>query len=252
MFHLKKLVAALVLPPTSLILLAFAGLWLARRHPKSGHTMAVLSLAALLALSLPPVADVLNRGLEPASPISEGGLKRAQAIVVLGGGTYYGAPEYGGDTVGVATLERARYAAYLQKRSHLPILVTGGSPYGGRAEGESMKEALERDFGARVTWVESTSNDTAENAVRSAAILKAAHVSRIALISHAWHLKRAAELFRRQGLEVIPAPTRFLTHAPSRLARVLPSAGALAQSAEALHEWLGILVGRLAARMRPV
>ena len=242
MFYLKKALSALVLPPFGPVLLALAGLWLARRHPRTGRSVAVLALLALLALSLPPVADALMYGLEPASPISAAQLGRAQAIVVLGGGTYYGAPEYGGDTVGGATLERLRYAAFLQRRSHLPILASGGSPYGGRTEGDAMKEALERDFGARVRWVENASRDTTENAARSAAMLRAAGVSRIALVSHAWHLKRAAELFQRRGLEVIPAPTRFATPSPSYFERALPSAGALAQSSEALHEWLGILV----------
>ena len=317
MFYLKKLLSALVLPPFGLILLGFFGLWLARRHPRTGRSIAALALLALTALSLPPVADALMHSLETypalsaswgqsassdhkisdASPSSDhkpsntptltanvtkssdpksSGPKsfsdakpssdqrpsapapadpkrspnlRPQAIVILGGGNYPAAPEYGGDTVSHYTLERVRYGVHLQRRSGLPILVTGGAPFGGRPEGETMKEAIERDFHGQVKWVEAASRDTAENAAMSAAMLKAAGITRIALVSHGWHLPRAVELFEHQGLEVLPAPTSFATHAPSLFAQALPSASALEKSYMALHEWLGILVQRMTMKM---
>ncbi len=245
MFYLKKLLSSLVLPPFGLILFAFSGLWLARRHPRLGRSIAALGLLGLAALSLPLVAESLMDSLESRPPISAKDLARAQAIVILGGGNYAMAPEYGEDTVNRWTLERVRYGAQLQKRSGLPILVSGGAPFGGRPEGETMKEAIERDFHGRVQWVEGASRDTAENAAYSASVLKAAGVKRIALVSHAWHLPRALELFERQGLEVLAAPTAYSTPGPSLFARALPSAFALNQSSMALHEWLGVLVQRV-------
>lgn len=245
MFYLKKLLSALVLPPFSLILLALLGLWLSRKHARTGRALAAVALLALVALSLPPVADGLMRSLERQPPISAQKLARAQAIVVLGGGIYPAAPEYGGDTVSEASLARVRYGAYLQKRAGLPILVTGGAPFGGRPEGEVMKETIEREFHGQVKWVEGRSRDTGENAVYSAAMLKAAGISRIALVSDGWHLTRAIELFQRQGLEVLAAPTGFTGDSPSLFAQALPSANALHDSNIALHEWLGIFVQRL-------
>ena len=93
--------------------------------------------------------------------------------------------------------------------------------------------------------MEGESRDTAENAVFSAAMLKKDGVSRIALVSHGWHLARAVELFQLQGMDVIPAPTGFTTPAPTLFPQFLPSAEALANSSLALHEWLGILVQRI-------
>ncbi len=247
MYLAKKLLSALVLPPAGLLLLALFGLWLARRHARAGRGIALFAVVALLALSLPPVADALVRSLEDHRPISAQDLARAQAIVVLGGGNYHDAPEYGGDTVSRYTLERTRYGAWLQKKSGLPILVTGGAPFGGRPEGETMKEAIERDFGGRVRWAENASRDTAENAVYSARLLRDAGIARIALVSQAWHLPRAVALFEAQGLQVIAAPIGFATRPPSVFVQALPSAGALNNSTLALHEWLGRLVNRLAA-----
>lgn len=247
MFLIKKLLSALVLPPTGLLLAALFGLWLARRHPRAGRGVALLAVGALLALSLPPVADALVRSLEDHRPIAAADLARAQAIIVLGGGNYHAAPEYGGDTVSRYTLERIRYGAYLQRRSGLPILVTGGAPFGGRPEGEAMKEAIERDFGGRVKWAENASRDTAENAAYSARLLQGAGITRIALVSQAWHLPRAVALFEAQGLEVFAAPTGFATQPPSIFAQALPSVRALNNSELALHEALGRLVNRFSA-----
>lgn len=247
MFLLKKLLVALILPPTGPILLALFGLWLtrmeSRRWRHGGLWLAILSLAGLLVLSLPIVGKALMVPLEPYPAITPAQLQRVQAIVILGGGTYSQAPEYGGDTVGSATLERLRYGARLARESHLPLLVSGGSPGGGRAEGESMREALERDFGAKASWVEAASRDTAENASLSAPLLKTAGITRIALVSHASHLPRAVSLFEKQGLEVTPAPMAFSTGSPSLAGSLLP--GGLGASREALHEYLGQLYNRI-------
>lgn len=247
MFLAKKLISALVLPPAGLLLLALFGLWLARRHPRSGRGLAAFAVLALLALSMPPVADGLSGSHEFHAPIADADLATAEAIVVLGGGNYRDAPEYGGDTVAGGTLERVRYGLHLHRRSGLPILVTGGAPMGGRPEGETMKEVMERDFGATVKWTETESRDTAENAVYSARILKAAGVGRIALVSHAFHLPRAIPLFEAQGLAVVAAPMGFRKRPPSGPAGLLPSVVALGQSSDALREWLGRFVARLTA-----
>lgn len=248
MFLLKKLLAALVLPPTGPILLALVGLWLtssARRGWRhAGMALVMFSLLGLAALSLPIVGDSLLASLESSPPISRGDLGRAEAIVILGGGSYHGAPEYGGGTVGEATLERLRYGARLARQSALPLLVTGGSPFGGRPEAEAMREALETDFGVKVRWLETASRDTAENARLSASMLKASGVSRIALVSHGWHLPRAVALFEREGLAVIAAPTRFSTGSASLIESLLPGDG-LRRSRQALHEYLGRLADQL-------
>ena len=255
MFQLKTILAALILPPAGPILLALFGLWLMRarsqveRYPRSrrwqgaGLWLATLSLLGLLLLSLPVVGNALMAPLEPNPPITAAQLQRAQAIVILGGGSYHAAPEYGGDTVGFITLERLRYGARLARASRLPLLVAGGAPSGGRPEAEAMREALENDFGVKVRWVEAVSRDTAENASLSAPLLKAAGVTRVALVSHGWHLPRAAALFEKQGFAVTPAPTAFSTEVPSQFKNFLPVG--MTRSRIALNEYLGQLYNRL-------
>ncbi|HLA36586.1 MAG TPA: YdcF family protein [Rhodocyclaceae bacterium] len=253
MFLVKKLLTALILPPTSLIFIALCGLGLmqckSRRWRDGGALLTLISLLGLLTLSLPIVGNALLAQHEIHPVVGPQALERAQAIVVLGGGSYFAAPEYGGDTVNRTTLERLRYAAQLARRSQLPLLVTGGAPYGGRSEAESMQETLEREFAVPVRWVENAARDTEENAAYSAARLKAAGIERIVLVSHGWHLRRATPLFVRQGLQVAPAPTGFSTLPPLGLAQCLPSASGLSASQTAIQEHLGLWYYRLKGKV---
>ena len=242
-FVLKKVLAAVLLPPTSCVLLGLLGLWLARWHRRTGLTLAGLSLLSVLLLAWPPVSDALVRSSERAYPaITPEQLARAQAIVVLGGGGYTMASDAGQDVLGPGARERARYAAQLQRQTGLPILATGASPAGMRPEAQVMKDVIEREFRGRVRWVEPGAVDTEGNAALSAPLLRAAGVQRIALVTHGWHQRRAVALFARQGLEVLPAPMGLRPPRPRKLSYLLPRASALADSSLALHEWLGALV----------
>jgi len=241
-FLLKKILSALILPPTSLILLGLLGIYLSRKHPKFGRALAVLSLTTLLILSLPITGNALLRSLETAPSITEAQLKGIQAIVILGGGKNNNAPEYGGiDTVSKWTLERLRYGAQLQQETVKPILVTGGAPYGGRPEADAMAEILKQSFHAKTVWVEDKSNDTTENAAYSAKILKQHGITNIALVSQAWHLPRAKTLFEKQGLTVTLAGTGYTTGENQTISQWLPDASALVKSSISIKEYLGAL-----------
>lgn len=241
-FLLKKIVIALILPPSSLLLLGLAGIWIGLKHPKTGRALTTLSLTTLLIFSLPVTGNALLKSLEKQLSISSTQIKEVQAIVILSGGINSNASEYANkDTVNRATLERLRYGARMQQETGLPILVTGGAPFGGTPEADPMAATLKDDFHANVIWIENHSKDTAENAEYSATILKQHGVYRIALISQAWHLPRAVSLFQKQGLTVYPAPTAY-TNDVHKALKWLPNASALENSAIALKEYLGIFV----------
>ncbi len=245
MFLLKKILSSLVLPPTGPLLLAFLGLWLARFRPRTGRWLIAFGTGMLLLLSLPWCSGLLLQSLEDTTPISAASLAQAQAIVILGGGTYHEAPEYGGDTVSSLGLERLRYGARLARASGLPVAAVGGIIASERPEGEMMREALATDFGVTIRWVEIESRDTAENAAKLAPILTQAGIARIVLVTHSWHMRRARTLFEHHGLQVLPAPTGFATTTHASIYNWLPGASALYGSQIALHEWLGLLVDRL-------
>lgn len=238
-------IAAFLLPPLSLILLMTAGLLLLKRRPRLGKALLAAGLVLLYALSTPLVAGSLIRLLQVAPLPANANLSGVGAIVVLGAGRYEDAPEYGGDTANALALERLRYAATLQRRTGLPLLVTGGAPDGGMPEGRFMQEILEKEFGVPVRWMEDASDNTRENAINSARILAREHIRRILLVTHAWHMPRAEAAFERAGLQVIPAGTHFAGSRPPGLMSFVPDAGALRVSAYALHEAIGLVWYRL-------
>jgi uncharacterized SAM-binding protein YcdF (DUF218 family) len=233
-------IAALLVPPGSLLALAAAGaLLILMRRPQLGRTLVIFSFIALYALSTSYVAKGLLTSLEPAprDPVAD---RTGQAIVVLGGGTYHNAPEYGGDTVSTPTLARLRYAAHLHRALKKPILVSSGTPHGKTPEAETMKAALARDFQVPVQWTEAASNNTLENARASQRLLAGAGIRRVYLVTDAWHMPRARLAFERAGLDVIEAPTGFATRYELTVLDFLPDARALLRSREYFHEVIGL------------
>jgi uncharacterized SAM-binding protein YcdF (DUF218 family) len=240
--NLTQLASVALLPPFSLLLLLACGLLILRRRPRLGRSLILLATGTLYLLSTSWVAGMLQNSLEISAPINLAQLKTADAIVVLAGGSYYDAAEYGGDTPNATSLERLRYAVRLHRTSGLPILVTGGKPSGGSlAEGHVLRQVLEDEYGIAPRWVEDAARTTWENARLSAPLLRQAGVQRIVLVTHAWHLRRALPLFESQGFDVIPAGTRFAGSGIDSVFDVLPAANGLRDSTFALHEWLGIL-----------
>ena len=243
-WELTNITAHLVLPPGVFILLGLAGLAFVRSHVRFGTAVTLVSLLALLVLSLPVVSGSLLRSLE--APYADPARDRSGgAIVVLGGGSYFDAPEYDGDTVGIYSLERVRYAAHLQRRTGKPILVSSGNPMGGRtSEGDQMKNAL-REFGASAKWVEGESKNTYENAKLTRETLRKAGIQSIYLVTHAWHMPRARMAFERAGLHVIPAPMGHRTRLRWMVLDFIPSASAFYDSYIFFKEVVGSVWYRL-------
>ena len=138
-------VAAWLLPPLFPLLLVLAGLYAVRARPRTGRALIAGGAVLMLLLSIPVVGSLLVATLE--APFADPLQQPADAIVVLGGGSYADAPEYGGDTVSGASLERLRYAAALHKSSNKPILVSGGNPrHRATAEAAQMRAVLETEW----------------------------------------------------------------------------------------------------------
>ncbi|MES2408332.1 MAG: YdcF family protein [Pseudomonadota bacterium] len=240
-----NLISAVLLPPLNFILLGFAGFILLRRQPTLARTLILMSLAFLAILSMPAVGNRLLGQLEPYPALNPAHLPQADAIVILGAGTYFDAPEYGGDTVDSMELERLRYGARLARKTGLPILVTGGRPTGGKAQAVMMKAVLEQDFHVPVRWEETHSNTTWENARNSYALLAPTKVRRILLVTHAWHLPRAVYSFEKAGFSVIPVGTGFTSSQKIRVMDFVPQPRGLLDSYFATHEAIGLIWYRL-------
>lgn len=241
---------SLLLPPGNLFLVIAIGLLLWWRWPRTGKTIAGVGLALLALLSTTGAAGWFVVPLEArttalVAPERAG----AQAIVVLAAGQLEDAPEYGNRAIpDYVALARLRYAAHLHRKTGLPVLVSGGN--GGEidpltkereyAKADAMAVALREDFGVPVKWIETNSRDTAENAAFSATLLRADGVKRILLVTDAMHMPRSHDVFARNGLEVVDAPTMFFRGQALGAGAWMPSAEGMRRSWYAIYEWIGI------------
>jgi uncharacterized SAM-binding protein YcdF (DUF218 family) len=236
-----------LLPPGILVLLLLLGVLLGRRGV--GRLLVLLSALALYLLSVPQTNAWLAAGLE-TNPSNDADAIRAadaQAILVFLAGRTWRAPELDGDDgLSALSLQRLHHAVYLQRRTGLPLAVSGGATRAGRDEGLAVlaNRALEDVYGVRPLIIEATSRNTRENALESAQLLARADIQRVALVTSAWHMPRARYSAEQAGLTVIPAGTGFESSSgsgPVELADWTPSANALATSRNLLHEYLGLL-----------
>lgn len=236
-------IAAFLLPPLSLLCLLALGIFLLYRRPGLARALLLTVFGLLWIASTPYVAEGALHLLEAQTAPLDIARQHADAIVILGGGTYFHAPEYAGqDTISDATLVRLRYGAELQRKTGKPILVTGGHPLGNSlSEAQQMRISLEQDFGVPVRWTEDASANTFENARYSFHILQQAGIHKIYLVTHAWHMPRAAAVFRRAGFDVVEAPTAFTTRYRTDLLAFLPSTESLRDSKIFIHEIIGLL-----------
>jgi uncharacterized SAM-binding protein YcdF (DUF218 family) len=245
--EIANVIAGLVLPPGGLILLVLGGLALVWRRPVLGVGVACVATLALYALATPFLAtrllySIQSPYVDPAQDAT------GQAIVVLGGGLYPRAVEYGADTVSRRSLERVRYAARLHERTGKPILVAGGNPSRADSTEAEQMAAVLREFGVAARWLENASANTMENARHTRRTLEQAGISRIYLVTHAWHMPRARIAFEEAGFQVIPAATAYITPLEVKPAYLVPDVGALELSSIFFREIGGMAWYRLKSR----
>ena len=240
---LGALATAVVVPPRNLLPRGLAGLALSWRWPRFGRLLMAVSLLGLFVFSLPVTSRALIAALEwhlPQAPPEQ----PPAAIVVLSGDAGYGT-DVGlelGTGLGPLTFERMRAGALMQRRTGLPLLVTGGElERGVEPIATQMARGLHDEFGVTVRWIEPVSEDTWQNAQFSAAMLHAAGINSVYLVSDAWHLRRGAMAFARFGIATTPAPLRYDRPPRFNFDEFMPHASAVLNSYFALHEWIGIV-----------
>jgi uncharacterized SAM-binding protein YcdF (DUF218 family) len=235
----------LLVPPVNLTVLAFLCVLLGGRR---GRGAAAVLLLLVLVLGMPAVAQRLLISLEPAHPVDIN--VTPQAIVILSAELAWDAGPPLRPEAGLLTLQRLAAGAELARRTHLPVLVTGGLVEGDDSVlarqvgpvslGAVMATTLQQQFGVAARWTETQSRTTWENAAFSAQILRAAGVGVVYVVTDAWHERRAAVAFAAAGMPMVPAPVRWDVTTPLRPADLLPNVSAWQCSYWALHEWIGL------------
>lgn len=258
LLFLSKLLPALLLPPGLIFLLCLAAGFLALRSKARTAAMLAFAAAFILYVASSPVTKwVLLRGLE--KQYSEPDFyPRAPAIVLLGGAMLPDfAPRHHPETNAYG--DRVFQAGRLWREHLAPkLVVTGGNiPFlGEHSVGDAVLYArlLHELFDVPDSCMlkVSESKTTYEDALFTARLFEQLGMPKvILLVTSAQHMPRAARLFRKQGFKVIPAPTDY--HVTKRFALrpflLIPSEGALNETLDAMHEYIGLTVYYLMGRL---
>lgn len=246
MFILKKLFGALLLPlPLLLILLAGGTILLWRnKRSRTGRWLVTIGIVLLAALSFRPIPVELGRTLErqypPYSP--DAGAPTPELVVVLGGGSGDDHTLPAPSRLSAASLSRLVEGiriVSMHPESHL--VLSGGTGFNRTAEADVMAaaaRALSVDSSRIV--IESTSRDTEEQAQLLKEIIGG---RRFVLVTSAVHMPRTTALFRKQGMDPIPAPAghRFDRSFYTGPRALVPSAEHLRSMDSVLHEYYGLV-----------
>ncbi|NPB08408.1 MAG: YdcF family protein [Aquificae bacterium] len=231
-FFLKKVLSYFVLPPGLFVLLFLVIAFLSGK--KLVRRLAFSGALALYLISVEPVKDLLYYPLESPYRVPE--RVEADAIVVLGGGVY------NNGRLKASSYKRLITAFLLHRETGLPLILSGGASLKAIPEAEVMKKLL-LAFGVseEKIFADLMSRDTGENARFVSEICRRKNWKKIALVTSAFHMRRASELFRREGFQVIPYPTDFKFEGRYNFYSVFPKYSVFYDSSIAIREYLAIL-----------
>jgi uncharacterized SAM-binding protein YcdF (DUF218 family) len=238
-----RILQSLILPPASLLLLMAAGFVIRGVCRTCGRLLIAAGFILLYLVCISPVSDALIKPLESAYPplrVAQKGMK-ADAIVVLGGGVRD--PGWLGiDPVpSEIALERVVAGVALARIISLPVVMVGGEDpqKPGITEADAMARAA---TGLGLPDRDLVVVGKAQNTLESADAVKNRLAGRrIVLVTSAFHMRRAAGMFRKKGFEVIPAPCGHRgEQRVSSFRLFIPFADCLVSSRLALSEYLSL------------
>lgn len=245
---LQSLVVSLTYPLTlSLWLLGLGAIFLMLRRRKAAIAISAFAVAWSLTWSIPQASDWLRGHLEFHYPkVNEETLPKADAIVVLGGGQYYGwltRPD-----VRLGDLESSRVAAgaraWLAGRA--PVIILTGGKTGRISEAERMAAAINHlGVPDSALLLEERSRSTRDNAKFTAELARPRGVRTVLLVTSGLHMPRAVLLFREAGFHVVPVPVPERARRMSWLRSWFPSPSALWRSGRAMKEFAALAAAHL-------
>ena len=208
-----------------------------------GRRWLALLFVLYVALSMPLVSSWLLKSLAGTGPLSDAGQARdTSPIVLLGNGVITVGPvataiHLPAVNTALNVSEAARLYRLLGRRR---IIASGGMPPGGagkRPESEVMRDYLSQlGVAGEDVALESTSINTTEQAAHVAALLPKG--ARVLLVTSPAHMPRSEALFRRHGLDVVPAVSESLPDSARTWTQALvPNRYALRASETAVYEF---------------
>jgi uncharacterized SAM-binding protein YcdF (DUF218 family) len=235
LFFLRKLAESLILPDGLAALVVILAVILRRRR------IALVAAVALCGFSTEAVAWCLLRPLEKIyPPMRVAEAPPADAIVVLAGGIVRGITSAGLQWGTGANRFFTGVDLALANKARRFVISSGGRA----VDGEILRRVAVNDGISAERIMVTPVVLTTEEEARAVSQIPGVHS--ILLVTSAFHMPRAALLFRSRGFAVTPFPTdqrepSFFKEDPLIF---IPTASGLLNSETALREYYGLLIYR--------
>lgn len=262
MLIFKKIVTHLLYPYSIILEILILGMilfWFTKRW-KAARLVLTVDVVLLICFSFGLIPNLLLESLESRYPaLSRGALEELRKnessqkigwIVVLGGGHVDDAHIPPASQLSTHALARLVEGLRLQRVfPESRIILSGGSAFKERPHAEILAEAAESlGIGRDRIVLESRPEDTEAEAMF---IAQTVGDDPFILVTSAFHMPRAVALFKKQGLNPIPAPTDYFTKTSTafRPPEFFPSADNLEKLRLAAHEYLGTAWSLITGKM---
>ncbi len=254
LYVLKKSVSAFLMPMPIIIFIMLVGLfrlWFTHKQI-SGKMLVTLGLVILVLLSnrlvVNHVVGFLESSNKPAdlqlvNPSTDQQIfQDIKFVVVLGGGHHTVKSYPLTSQVSYSTLVRLiEGVSIYRKIPGARLVLSGGGVNSAISEAEQM-QAIAEDIGIdrEDIILESQSRDTEDEARLIRDIVGTA---KFVLVTSAVHMQRSVSLFRKQGMDPLPAPAGHLSEPAEggHLTGYIPDSSNLSKARSAAHEYLGIV-----------
>jgi len=252
MFLLRKILIAFVMPTSLCAWFLISGLLVLflTRRAMLGKILISFGIIIFILMSMPFLSDKLLQPLEskypalhfPVGPIIQGNSRKSPRwIVVLAGGYNVDRDIPLSSRHVEATLFRLVEGIYIHKKlPNTKLLLSSGKDGGEGMRKLSIALGVEK----KAIVVEKLSRNTQEQAIY---IQKITKKDPFIMVTSASHMPRAMEIFRKIGMDPIPAPSDHWANRyyMNPVFRYTPSAKAIYKTNQAIYEYMGHIWGKL-------
>lgn len=218
-------------------------LWFTRKQ-KIGKIFVTIGIALLLFFSYSIPANMITTRLEYQYPplIENQDIKDVKLVVVLGGGHVSDDRLPAMGQIAPSSLSRLVEGIRIHRLlDNSKLILSGGSGFDPVPNAKVMaRVALDLGLTEKELVLESESKDTRDQALL---LKKTIGSEKFVLVTSATHMPRSMALFKKLGMQPIPAPTDYTVKTNERLSpgSFFPGAGNIVKVERAIHEYLGMI-----------
>ncbi|MFQ5779371.1 MAG: envelope biogenesis factor ElyC [Nitrospiria bacterium] len=257
MYIFKKIFSQFLFPLPLSLLISLVGLFLlwSTRKQKAGKVIVSIGFCLILLLSYGSVSDTLLKPLERryepydielSSSSNNGHLSKIKYVVVLGGGHTSDQSLPLTSQIANAALVRLVEGIRIYREHHgSKLILSGGIGFDPIPNATIMARiAIDLGVNEKDIVIESRSKDTKDEAKLIKPLVGNAP---FILVTSASHMPRSIAMFKKLGMNPIPAPIghRVKDRQGLRPDLFFPDASSLGKSERAFYEYLGIIWAKL-------